>query len=90
MLTDGSPQATTQVNGARSLVTLTAKPCAETPREMCTPIEAILRSSTQTPVKSRPSAERARARRPASPSAATIARSIVATNSGTSPTRMIG
>src|SRR5689334_13696320 len=35
MLTDGSPHATTHVNGARSLVTLTAKPCADTPREMC-------------------------------------------------------
>jgi peptidoglycan hydrolase CwlO-like protein len=48
--TDGSPQATTHVNGARSLVTLTAKPCVDTPRERCTPIEAILRSSTHTPV----------------------------------------
>ena len=46
----GSPQATTQSNGARSLSTLTAKPCVDTPRERCTPIEAILRSSTHTPV----------------------------------------
>ena len=88
--TDGSPHATTQVNGARSLVTLTAKPCAETPRETWIPIEAILRSPAHTPVYSRPSCERGRAVTPASASASTIAPSIVATNAGTSPTRMIG
>jgi hypothetical protein len=54
------------------------------------PIEAILRSSTHTPVYSRPSCERGRALTPASPSASTIAPSIAATNRGTSPTRMIG
>ena len=44
MLTSGSPQATTHENGSRSLSTLTAKPWVVTPRETCTPIEAILRS----------------------------------------------
>ena len=48
--TSGRPQATTQPKGSRSFSTLTAKPCVEMPREMCTPSEAILRSSTQTPV----------------------------------------
>ena len=88
--TSGSPQATTHVNGARSLVTLSAKPCMETPRETCTPIEAILRSCTHTPVKSGPSSVRTRATTPSSPSAATIARSIVRTWTRTSSVRMIG
>ena len=44
IVTSGSPQATTQENGSRSLSTLTAKPWVVTPRETCTPIEAILRS----------------------------------------------
>ena len=48
--TSGSPQATTQENGSRSFSTLTAKPCVVMPRETCTPIEAILRSCTHTPV----------------------------------------
>ena len=47
--TPASPQGTIQENGSRSLSTLTAKPCVATPRETCTPIEAILRSPTQTP-----------------------------------------
>ena len=50
MRTSGSPQATTQLNGCRSLSTLTAKPWVVTPRETCRPIEAILRSSIHTPV----------------------------------------
>ena len=52
--TPSSPQGTTQPNGARSLSTLIAKPCVVTPRATCTPIEAILRSPAQTPVKSGP------------------------------------
>ena len=59
--TPSSPHGTTQPNGARSLSTLIAKPCVVTPRETCTPIEAILRSPAQTPVKSGPSSGRARA-----------------------------
>ena len=58
--TSGSPQATTHSKGCRSLSTLTAKPCVVTSRATCTPIEAILRSPSQTPVKSRPSRGRAR------------------------------
>src|SRR5262249_55472757 len=50
MPTPGSPQATTHRNGSSSLFTLTAKPCVLTPRETCTPIEAILRCWTHTPV----------------------------------------
>ena len=49
IVTSGSPQATTQLNGSRSLSTLTAKPCDETPCEMCTPTDAILCSPTHTP-----------------------------------------
>src|ERR1700683_2281030 len=41
MATSGSPQATTQAKGSRSLWTLTANPCVVTPRETCKPIEAI-------------------------------------------------
>ncbi len=48
--TSGSPQATTHEKGSRSLSTLIANPCVETPRETWTPSEAILRSSTHTPV----------------------------------------
>ena len=48
--TSGRPQAVTWWKGATSLSTLTAKPWAVTPLERWTPIEAILRSSTQTPV----------------------------------------
>ena len=88
MVTSGSPQATTEVNGARSFSTLTAKPWAETPWEMWMPTEAILRSPTHTPTCLWPS--RVPASRPASASAATIARSMVSTNSGTLCTRMIG
>ena len=58
--------------------------------ETWTPTEAILRSSTQTPVYPRPLVSRERASIPTSPSAATIARSIVRDEAGTSPTRMIG
>ena len=50
MATSASPQAMTQENGSRSFSTLTAKPWVLTPRETCRPIEAILRSSTHTPV----------------------------------------
>ena len=46
----GRPQATTHENGCRSFSTLTAKPWVVTPRATCTPIEAILRSPTHTPV----------------------------------------
>ena len=76
MLTSGSPQATTHRNGSSSLFTLTANPCVLTPRETCRPIEAILRSSTHTPVKSGPSEQRERARTPSWASAETIAASI--------------
>ena len=86
--TSGSPQATTHVNGSRSLVTLTAKPCEETPWEMCTPTEAILRSPTHTPTCLWPSLVAAAT--PASPSAVTIERSIVRMYSGTLDTCMIG
>jgi hypothetical protein len=49
--TSGRPQATTQVNGSSDRAsTLAAKPCVVTPRETCTPIDASLRFSTQTPV----------------------------------------
>ena len=68
--------------------TLTAKPCAETPCEMCTPTDAILRSPTHTPTCLCPSLVAAST--PASPSAATIARSIVRMYSGTLETCMIG
>jgi hypothetical protein len=50
IVTSGSPQAITHENGARSTSTLTANPCVEIPRETCTPIEAIFRSCTHTPV----------------------------------------
>src|ERR1700722_10796062 len=50
MVTSGRPQATTQEKGSRSLWTLTAKPCVVTPRATCTPMDAILRSCTHTPV----------------------------------------
>src|SRR3954468_4718218 len=73
MRTPSSPHGTTHSNGWRSLSTLIAKPCVVTPRETWTPIEPILRSSTQTPV--RPS--RGPAAMPSSASAATIASSIV-------------
>ena len=76
MRTPGSPQATTWWNGSTSLSTLTAKPCALTPRERWTPIEAILRSSTHTPVYCGPSWSRPRAAMPSSASASTIAASI--------------
>ena len=46
----GTPQAETQSNGARSLSTLTAKPCIVTWRETWIPIEAIFASPAQTPV----------------------------------------
>jgi hypothetical protein len=48
--TSWRPQGTIQPNGARSFSTLMAKPCVVTPRATWTPIEAILRSPTQTPV----------------------------------------
>ena len=80
MRTSGRPQGTTHSKGCRSLSTLTAKPCVVTSRERCTPIEAILRSAVQTPMKSRPSPERPRgAGTPSSTSAVTIACSIVRT-----------
>ena len=50
IVTSGRPQAITHENGSRSLSTLTANPCVAMPRETCTPIEAILRSCTHTPV----------------------------------------
>ena len=71
--TPSRPHGTTHSNGCRSLSTLTAKPWVVTPRETWMPIEAILRSSTQTPV----SPSRGPAAMPSSASAATIARSIV-------------
>ena len=88
MRTSGSPHAMTRVNGSRSLSTLTANPCIETRRATWMPIDAILRSATQTPVNSRPS--RTRASTPASRSAATSADSIVSTNARTFGTCMIG
>ena len=45
------PQGTIHSNGWRSLSTFTASPWVVTPRDTCTPIEPILRSPTQTPVK---------------------------------------
>ena len=48
--TPSSPHGTIHENGSRSFSTLTANPWVDTPRERCTPIDAILRSSTQTPV----------------------------------------
>ncbi|MBV9943874.1 MAG: hypothetical protein JO262_17230 [Solirubrobacterales bacterium] len=48
--TPSRPQGTIQLKGSRSSSTLTANPCVLTPRDRCTPIEAILRSSTHTPV----------------------------------------
>ena len=51
MRTPSRPQGTTHSNGCRSLSTLMAKPWVVTPRETWTPIEPILRSSTQTPVR---------------------------------------
>ena len=86
--TPGSPQATTAPNGPRSLSTLTAKPCIETRRDTWMPIDAILRSSTQTPVYSRPA--RVPAGTPACCSASTSAASIVSTNARTLGTCMIG
>ena len=86
--TSGRPQAITSPNGARSLSTLTANPCIDTRRDTWMPIDAILRSSTQTPVYSRPS--RTCASTPAAPIAATSARSIVSTNARTFGTCMIG
>ena len=88
--TPSRPQGTTHSNGWRSLSTLTAKPCVVTPRATWTPIDAILRSPTHTPVKSRPSSGRARAASPSSASAATMADSMVRTNAMTSVTPMIG
>ena len=38
------PQGTMRRKKSRSVVTLRAKPCEVTPREMCTPMAAILRS----------------------------------------------
>ena len=59
--TPSSPHGTIQLNGSRSLSTFTANPCIETPRERWTPIDAILRSPTQTPVNRCPSCGRDRA-----------------------------
>ncbi len=44
------PQGTICVNQDRSVVTFSAAPCRVTPCEICTPMAAILRSPTQTPV----------------------------------------
>ena len=77
MRTSGRPHAVTWWNGSTSLSTLIAKPCALTPLERWTPIDAILRSSTQTPVYAAPSWSRPRASMPSSASAAAIASSIV-------------
>src|SRR3954452_21576588 len=90
MRTPSSPHGTTHSNGCRSFWTLTAKPWVVTPLETCTPIDAILRSSAQTPVKSAPSSVRTRTSTCSSASAVTIARSIVRTNAMTSSVRMIG
>ena len=67
--TPGSPHAVTWWNGSTSLSTLIANPCVLTPRETWTPIEAILRSSTHTPVNCGPSWSRPRASIPSSASA---------------------
>ena len=67
---------------------MTAKPCMDTRRETWMPIEAILRSSTHTPVSSRPS--RVPAGTPAARMASISARSIVSTNARTFGTCMIG
>jgi hypothetical protein len=48
--TPSSPHGTIQPNGCRSFSMFTAKPWVVTPRATCTPIEAIFRFSTQTPV----------------------------------------
>jgi hypothetical protein len=79
MRTPSSPQGTIQLNGWRSFSTFTANPCVVTPRATCTPIDAIFRSSTHTPVKSGPSSGRARAAIPSCARAATSARSNVRT-----------
>ena len=50
MVTPSSPHGTIQENGSRSFSTLTANPWMLTPRDRCTPIDAIFRSSTHTPV----------------------------------------
>ncbi len=62
--TSGRPQATTQENGSRSFSTLTAKPCVVTPRETCTPIEAILRSAPTRRCSRCPRSQRERAAMP--------------------------
>jgi hypothetical protein len=48
--TPSSPHGTIHEKGCRSFSTLTANPCMLTPRDRCTPIDAIFRSSTHTPV----------------------------------------
>jgi hypothetical protein len=88
--TPSSPHGTIHPNGCRSFWTLTANPCVVTPRERCTPIEAILRSSTHTPVYAGPSSERARATTPSSANAATTASSSDRTYATTSSVRTIG
>ena len=81
------PQGTIHSNGWRSLSTLTASPCVDTPPDTRTPIDAIFESPAQTPVKG---VSRGSASTPSSASAATIARSIVWTKSATRSTAMIG
>ena len=67
MRTWSMPQGTIHSNGWRSLSTFTARPWVVTPRETCTPIEPILRSPAQTPVRG---LSRASAAMPSSRSAA--------------------
>ena len=87
MRTWSIPQGTIHSKGWRSLSTLIASPCIDTPSRTRTPIEPILRSPTHTPVYG---VERTSADTPSSASAATIARSIVWTKSATRSTAMIG
>src|SRR4029079_2797273 len=50
MRTDWMPHGTMRSKKRRSVATLSAKPCQVTQSRACTPIDAILRSSIQTPV----------------------------------------
>ena len=84
--TPSIPHGTIHSKGWRSHSTFTAKPCVVTPRETCTPIEAILSPPTQIPV--RPS--RTSPRTPSSSRAAITARSRVRRYSITSPIPTIG
>ncbi len=87
MRTWSMPQGTIHSKGVRSLSTLTARPCVETPPETRTPIEAILASPAQMPVCG---CARGSDSTPSSRRAATIARSIVCTKSATRSTSITG